>query len=131
VSEDSDNLVVRGRYSMPDGDVGTFELVRLDNGDWGMTSLRSDGLVLGQVGRTGPRVQVTLVSTKDADLGVGGFRVGLEPGQPWVKAGEEAVFSVPCRDSAAVLYQFLDGHDGTNLRFAEVNRPGIRGGSNR
>jgi hypothetical protein len=120
VSEDSDNLVVRGRYAMPDGDAGTFELVRLDTGDWGMTSLRSDGLVLGQVGRTGPRVQVTLVSTKDADLGVGGFRVGLEPGQPWVKAGEEAVFSVPCRDSVAVLHQFLDAHDGTNLRFAEA-----------
>jgi hypothetical protein len=120
VSEDSNNLVVRGRYAMPDGDAGTFELVRLDNGDWGMTSLRSDGLELGQIGRTGARVQVTLVSAKDADLGVGGFRVGLEPGQPWVRAGEEAVFSVPCRDSVAVLYQFLDAHDGMNLRFAEA-----------
>jgi hypothetical protein len=108
VSEDADNLVVRGRYAMPDGDAGTFEIVRLGNGDWGMTSLRSDGLELGQIGRTGARVQVTLVSAQDADLGVGGFRVGLEPGQPWVKAGEEAVFSVPCRDSVAVLYQFLD-----------------------
>jgi hypothetical protein len=38
-----------------------------------------------------------------------------------VKAGEEAVFSVPCRDSVAVLYQFLDAHDGTNLRFAEAS----------
>jgi hypothetical protein len=120
VSEDPDNVVVRGRYATPDGDAGTFELVRLDNGDWGMTSLRSDGLELGEVGRTGARVQVTLVSAKDADLGVGGFRVGLEPDQPWVKAGEEAVFSVPCRDSVAVLYQFLDAHDGTNLRFAEA-----------
>lgn len=120
VSEDLDNLVVRGRYAMPDGDTGTFELVRLDNGGWGMTSLRSDNLELRRVGRTGARVQVTLVSAKDADLGVGGFRVGLEPGQPWVKASEEAVFSVPCRDSVAVLYQFLDAHDGTNLRFAEA-----------
>jgi hypothetical protein len=119
-SEDPDNLVVRGRYALPDGDAGTFELVRLDNGDWGMTSLRSDSLELGQIGRTGARIQVTLVSAKDADLGVGGFRVGLEPGQPWVKAGEAAVFSVPCRDSVAVLYQFLDAHDGTNLRIAEA-----------
>jgi hypothetical protein len=55
---------------MPDGDAGAFELVRLDKGDCGMTSLHSDGLELAQVGRTGPRVQVTLVSTKDADLGL-------------------------------------------------------------
>jgi hypothetical protein len=122
VSLDPDELTVRGRYSMPDGDAGTFELVRLDDGRWGMTSLRSDDLDVIEVGRTGARVQITLVSAKDADLGVGGHRVGLEPGEPWVSAGRDAVFSVECGDdsSAAILYQFLDAHDGTNLRFAEA-----------
>jgi hypothetical protein len=64
-------------------------------------------------------VQVTLMSTKDADLGAGGFRVGLAPGEPWVSAGRAAVFSVPCDDSA-ILFQFLDAHDGTNMRIAEA-----------
>jgi hypothetical protein len=120
VSIDGDALTVRGRYSMPDGDAGVFELARLEDGKWGMTSLRSDALEIVEVGRTGSRVQVTLISTKDADLGAGGFRVGLAPGEPWVSAGRAAVFSVPCNDNSAMLFQFLDAHDGTNMRIAEA-----------
>ena len=120
VSEDAEDLTVRGRYSTPDGDQGTFELIRLEDGRWGMTSLRSDALDVVEVGRTGPRIQITLVSAKDADLGVGGFRVGLEPGEPYVSAGHPAVFSVPCRDAAATLQLFLDARDGTNLRIDEA-----------
>jgi hypothetical protein len=107
---------------MPDGDTGVFELARLEDGKWGMTSLRSDALEIVEVGRTGSRVQVTLVSTKDADLGAGGFRVGLAAGEPWVSAGRAAVFSVPCNDNSAMLFQFLDAHDGTNMRIAEAWR---------
>jgi hypothetical protein len=120
VSIDGDSLTVRGRYSMPDGDTGVFELARLEDGKWGMTSLRSDALEIVDVGRTGSRVQVTLMSTKDADPGAGGFRVGLAPGEPWVSAGRAAVFSVPCYDDSAMLFQFLDAHDGTNMRIAEA-----------
>jgi hypothetical protein len=40
VSQAIHALIVRGRYSMPDGDAGTFELVRLDDGRWGMTQPR-------------------------------------------------------------------------------------------
>ena len=120
VSQAIHALIVRGRYSMPDGDAGTFELVRLDDGRWGMTSLRSDALDVVEVGRTGSRIQVTLVSTKDVELGVGGNRVGWQPGEPYVSAGREAVFSVPCGGSVANLYLFLDAHDGTNLRIAEA-----------
>jgi hypothetical protein len=122
VSIDGNALTVRGRYSMPDGDTGVFELARLEDGKWGMTSLRSDALEIVEVGRTGSRVQVTLVSTKDADLGAGGFRVGLAAGEPWVSAGRAAVFSVPCNDNSAMLFQFLDAHDGTNMRIAEAWR---------
>jgi hypothetical protein len=120
VSESAENLTVRGRYSMPDGDAGTFELIRLEDGRWGMTSLRSDALDVVEVGRTGPRIQITLVSAKDADLGVGGFRIGLEPGEPYVRAGHPAVFSVPCRDAVAALHLFLDADYGTNLRIDEA-----------
>ena len=120
VSIDGNALTVRGRYSMPDGDTGVFELARLEDGKWGMTSLRSDALEIVDVGRTGSRVQVTLMSTKDADLGAGGFRVGLAPGERWVSAGRAAVFSVPCYDDSAMLFQFLDAHDGTNMRIAEA-----------
>jgi hypothetical protein len=120
VSIDGDALTVRGRYSMPDGDTGVFALSRLEDGKWGMTSLRSDALEIVEVGRTESRVQVTLMSTKDADLGAGGFRVGLAPGEPWVSAGRAAVFSVPCSDNSAMLFQFLDAHDGTNMRIAEA-----------
>jgi hypothetical protein len=120
VSESAEDLTVRGRYSMPDGDEGTFELIRLEDGRWGMTSLRSDALDVVEVGRTGPRTQITLVSAKGADLGVGGFRVGLGPGEPYVSAGQPAVFSVPCRDAVAALHLFLDAHDGTNLRIDEA-----------
>jgi hypothetical protein len=120
VSESAEDLEVRGRYSMPDGDAGTFGVVRLVDSSWGMTSLRSDALDVVEVGRTGSRIQITLVSTKDADLGVGGFRVGLEPGERYVSAGHPAVFSVSCRDAVATLQQFLDADDGTNLRIAEA-----------
>jgi hypothetical protein len=120
VTIDGDALALRGRYSMPDGDAGAFELVRLEDGKWGMTSLRSDALEIVDVGRTGSRVQVTLISTKDADLGAGGFRVGLAPGEPWVSAGRAAVFSIPCHNDSAMLSQFLDAHDGTNMRIAEA-----------
>jgi hypothetical protein len=105
---------------MPDGDEGTFELIRLEDGRWGMTSLRSDALDVVEVGRTGPRTQITLVSAKDADLGVGGFRVGLGPGEPYVSAGQPTVFGVPCRDAVAALHLFLDAHDGTNLRIDDA-----------
>lgn len=120
VSQDARALTVRGRYSMPDGDAGTFELVRLDDGRWAMTSLRSDVIEVVEAGRTGSRIQVTLVSTKDAELGVGGNLVGWSPGEPYVGAGRKAVFSVPCSEGAATLYLFLDAHDGTNLRIAEA-----------
>jgi hypothetical protein len=119
-SIDGDELTVQGRYSLPDGDTGVFELAKLEDGTWAMTSLRSDALEIVDVGRTGSRVQVTLMSTKDADLGAGGFRVGLAPGEPWVSAGRAAVFSVPCNDNSAMLFQFLDAHDGTNIRIAEA-----------
>jgi hypothetical protein len=119
VSVDGNSLTVRGHYSMPDGDAGGFELTRLEDGQWGMTSLRSDALEIVDVGRTGSRVQVTLMSTKDADLGAGGFRVGVAPGDPWLTAGDAAVFSVPCDDSA-IIFLFLDAHDGTNMRIAEA-----------
>jgi hypothetical protein len=124
VSEDADDLSVRGRYAMPDGDAGIFEVVLLESGQWGMTSLRSDALEVVGVGRTGSGIQITLVSANDADLGVGGLRVGLEPGKPYVSAGREAVFIVPCRATrtgpVATLHLFLDAHDGTNLRIAEA-----------
>jgi hypothetical protein len=119
-SLDPDELTVSGRYSMPDGDTGGFELIRLEDGGWGMTSLLSDHLEIRDVGRSGSRVQVILVSAKDADLGVGGNRAGWEPGEPFVIAEQEAVFSVPCRDSVATMFQFFDAHDGTNLRIAEA-----------
>jgi hypothetical protein len=124
VSQDAEELTVRGRYVVPDGDAGTFELVRLENGQWGVTSLRSDALAVVEVGSTGTHIQVTLVSAKDADLGVGGFRVGLEPGEPYISAGREAVFSVRCRATrtgpVATLQLFLDAHDGPNIRIFEA-----------
>lgn len=129
VVKDSDALTVQGRYSMPDGDTGTFELTRLDDGRWGMLSVRSDAIELREVGRAGSRVQVTLVSAKDAELGVGGgeLRAGRAPGEPslkarepWVEAGKKAVFSLPCRESRAQLIQFLDADDGTNIRVYEA-----------
>lgn len=44
---------------MPDGDEGTFELIPLEDGRWGMTALRSDALDVVEVGRTGSRIQIT------------------------------------------------------------------------
>lgn len=119
VSVDEAALTIEGRYSAPDGDVGTFAMTRSGDGRWGMTALRSDALEVVEVGASGSRVQVVLLSTKDADLGVGGFRVGPAPGGSWVSAGDPAVFSTPC-DGSARLFLYLDAADGAHLRFADA-----------
>jgi len=116
---DAGSLTVQGRYTMSDGDVGAFEVVRLNDGTWGITSLRSDAIEIVAVGRTGTGVQVTLLSTRDAELGIGSGRVGRAPDEPWIVAGQPAVLTVPC-DGTARMFQYLRATDGTALRIAEA-----------